>query len=147
MQEQSKNQSLRDRVSTCKSNCLCACACTWMSVCIMAYCNKRAQEWRADLIVDRLNQKMNGWMNEWMLKAKMVQKACGERRLDKPRWEEWWTVAQHLSLFSNMIYPTYLFKSSFFFAYKQKKESKVSINQKVVSSTATGDIWLMSQRT
>lgn len=95
-----------------------------------------------------LNRK---WMNGWMLKAKMVQKACGDWTLDKPRWEEWWTVAQAsaaliLNFLNYYFQHTYLSLLFFLFFCIQTK-TKQRINWKVLSSAATGEIWLMSQRT
>lgn len=46
----------------------------------------------------------------------------------------------------NFFHPTIFFESPFFSAYKQKKQSKTD-QLKVKSSAATGEIWLMSQRT
>lgn len=72
---------------------------TWMCMCIIAcfffFFDNQAQQCRAELIMDRIRKNVD----EWMLKAKMVQKACGDWSLDKPRWEEWWTVAQKSAAF------------------------------------------------
>lgn len=100
-----------------------------MRVCIMAYFNKQARQCRAELIIDWMRK----WMNEWMLKAKMVQKACGDWTLDKPRWEEWWTVAQASAAFIlNFLYDLsniLIWVSFFLFLHTNKKEKKQRINQ------------------
>lgn len=84
------DQSLRDHVSTFMSKCYVCVHVLHVFVCMRAYFKKQAQKRRTELII----KKMKEWMNDWMLKAKMVQKACGDWRVDKPKWEEWWTVAQ-----------------------------------------------------
>lgn len=63
----------------------------------------------------------------------MVQKACGDCRLDKPRWEEWWTVwhKQSAAFILNFFYDLSDFWVSFFlFFCIQTKETKQRINQR-----------------
>lgn len=128
------------------------CVCVY---CMRAYFKKQAQKRRTELII----KKMKEWMSDWMLKAKMVQKAWGDWRVDKPKWEEWWTVAQtsaalipiFLYDLSNILIWVSIFSSFFFgcfFFCIQTKEIKQIIKQlKILNSAATGEIWLMSQRT
>lgn len=133
VQEQSKDQSLRTHVSTCKSKRLCACmcrACMHSNMCVYHGLFKQTSTIAKGWTNHQLSKEMNEWMDGWMLKAKMVQKACGDWRLDKLRWEKWWTVAQTSAAFI----PIFLYDLSNILIWVsifciQTKETKQRINQ------------------
>lgn len=111
--------------------CVCLYVRALKRMCTITYRNHRAQRCHVELVMDRRRK----WIEEWMLKAKMVQKACGDWSLDKPRWEEWWTVAQTSAAFipiflydlSNICF---WFSFFFFFLHTTKINKAINLSTK-----------------